>query len=72
MPKRESFDFGFSTVAAEDLSRATKAQKLYDAIVPLLDSLRENPEKDYIYWPNREEKVREFHSMLQNIFNSED
>jgi len=28
-------------------------------IVPLLVNLMKNPEKEYIYWPNRKEKIQE-------------
>ena len=27
--------------------------KLYAAIIPLLNNLEKNPEKEYIHWPNR-------------------
>jgi hypothetical protein len=32
-----------------------------------LNSLKANPEKDYIYWPNRLEKVEAFEDKLQGI-----
>ena len=41
--------------------------KLYNAILPLLSNLKLNPEKDYIYWPNRTEKVEQFEEMIANI-----
>ena len=28
-------------------------------IIPLLYNLKKNPDKEYIYWPNREEKLQE-------------
>ncbi len=44
-----------------------KLNKLYNAILPLLSNLKLNPEKDYIYWPNRTEKVEQFEEMIANI-----
>lgn len=47
-----------------------KLDKLYNAITPLLNNLKKNPEKDYILWPNRLEKVEQFETHLQYIYNS--
>jgi hypothetical protein len=44
-----------------------KLNKLYNAILPLLSNLKANPEKDYIYWPNRTEKVEAFEDHISNI-----
>ena len=46
-----------------------KLDSLYNAIVPLLNNLKKNPEKDYILWPNRLAKVEEFEDHLQKIYN---
>lgn len=68
------FDFGFSAVNENELeivqsaeNEKKKAEILYAAILPLLSRLKENPEKDYIYWPNRLPKVQEFEKSLQQI-----
>ena len=55
---------------AEQLATTTQERldKLYNAIVPLLNNLKQNPEKDYILWPNRLEKVEQFESHLQSIY----
>lgn len=45
-----------------------KLDKLYNAIVPLLNNLKKNPEKEYILWPNRLAKVEEFETHLQKIY----
>ena len=50
---------------AEDLE--DKLNKLYNAILPLLSNLKANPEKDYIYWPNRTEKVEAFEDHIAGI-----
>lgn len=47
-----------------------KLDKLYNAIQPLLLNLKKNPEKEYILWPNRIEKVDQFEDMLRKIYNS--
>lgn len=41
---------------------------LYNAIVPLLNNLKANPEKEYILWPNRLEKVEQFETHLQKLY----
>ena len=47
-----------------------KLDKLYNAIVPLLNNLKKNPEKEYILWPNRIEKVEQFEDHLYKIYSS--
>ena len=56
---------------AEQLATTTQAKldKLYNAITPLLNNLKSNPEKEYILWPNRLAKVEEFETHLQKIYN---
>tara|TARA_Y100000385_G_C12738959_1_gene485958 strand:- start:341 stop:619 length:279 start_codon:yes stop_codon:yes gene_type:complete len=46
-----------------------KLDKLYNAVQPLLNNLKANPEKDYIYWPNRTVKVEQFEDLIQGIYN---
>ena len=41
-----------------------KVEKL---ILPLLYNLMKNPEKDYIYWPNREEIINKQIARIQDI-----
>ena len=50
---------------AEELE--DKLNKLYNAILPLLSNLKANPEKDYIYWPKRTEKVEAFEDLIAGI-----
>ena len=78
----DSFDFGFTAVHEEDLetvqtltaqaedskSAQQKLDKIYKAILPLLKNLKENPEKDYIYWPKRLDKVNAFERMIKGIY----
>ena len=73
------FDFGFTAVDEEELesykqvssvasSTQDKVDKLYNAVIPLLNNLKANPEKDYILWPNRLQKVEEFEDYLTCIY----
>ena len=78
------FDFGFTAVTEEELEVVQEAQAkadtaydlhnqlhdLYNAVLPLLNNLKANPEKDYIYWPNRLEKVEAFEDHLYSIYKS--
>ena len=74
------FDFGFTAVDETELevvqkvaSNAEGTQKrlddLYNAIVPLLNNLKANPEKEYILWPNRTDKIEQFEKKLFDIYN---
>ena len=58
--------------AAASQTEASSAQerldKLYNAITPLLNNLKKNPEKEYILWPNRLEKVEQFEDHIQKIY----
>ena len=74
-------DFGFTAVneceleVAKQASAATgtakeqeeKLQKLYKAIKPLLANLKQNPEKEYILWPNRVGVIEKFEAHLADI-----
>lgn len=61
-----------SAVASETAATAEELQvkldTLYNAITPLLNNLKKNPEKEYILWPNRLAKVEEFEDHLQKIY----
>lgn len=41
---------------------------LYNAMAPLLNNLKKNPERQYILWPDRLEKIEAFEDMLQSIY----
>jgi len=45
-----------------------RLDKLYNAIIPLLNNLKKNPEKEYILWPDRLEKVEAFEEHLTKIY----
>ena len=44
-----------------------KLNNLYNAILPLLQNLKMNPEKEYILWPNRTEKIEAFEDHISGI-----
>ena len=76
------FDFGFTLVdeaeldSAKEVASSTasatatqdKLDKLYNAITPLLNNLKANPEKEYIKWPNRVDKVEAFECQILKIY----
>jgi uncharacterized coiled-coil protein SlyX len=45
-----------------------KLDKLYNAVQPLLNNLKANPEKEYILWPNRTDKIEQFETHIQSIY----
>ncbi|MAD22701.1 MAG: hypothetical protein CMO44_00835 [Verrucomicrobiales bacterium] len=57
-------------VEVEARSAQEKLDRLYNAITPLLNNLKKNPEKDYILWPDRLSKVEQFETHLQGIYKS--
>jgi len=78
--QNEEDDFGFSFSSENELKEAESLiemtveakykNKIYDILAlinPLLDNLQKNPEKEYIKWPNRFQKVEEFKKKLQKI-----
>ena len=44
-----------------------KAEYMYKAVAPLLNNLSANPEKEYIYWPDRVDKIQAFKLKLMQI-----
>jgi|TARA_Y100000385_G_scaffold272841_1_gene314072 folate-dependent tRNA-U54 methylase TrmFO/GidA len=56
-------------LSAQVESTSAKAELVYNAVIPLLNNLKANPEKDYIYWPNRHEKIDAFADKLYAIMN---
>ena len=59
------------TVASEATDVKDRLDKLYNAITPLLNNLKRNPEKEYILWPDRLKKVEAFETVLQKIYNGD-
>lgn len=65
-----------ATTAAKEVEQVAQTTQqrldsLYNAVIPLLNNLKKNPEKEYILWPNRLNKVEEFESRLLAIYRGE-
>jgi len=56
-----------SSASADAYQAEEKLNKLYNAILPLLLNLKKNPEKEYILWPNRVEKIEQFEDLITGI-----
>lgn len=61
----EDDDFGFSLISEEELNAdkqdaADKLKGLRKMVMPLLKNLMKNPDKEYIYWPDRVKKIQDF------------
>jgi len=56
-----------SSTEAEVKVLENKINNLYNAILPLLSNLKKNPEKEYILWPNRTEKIEAFEDHISGI-----
>lgn len=63
----DDFDFGFTLEDADTVIEKIpkdskkvkeKMQQLEKLILPLLNNLLKNPEKEYIHWPNRTEIIK--------------
>lgn len=75
-------DFGFTAVDEQQLTELSapvrnerddavdRLQKMYDSIIPLLKNLNANPDKEYIHWPNRKDKIAKFKAKLDSIGSS--
>lgn len=63
----DEFDFGFTAVSEDDIIDPTlttqtedlklRLQSVEKMILPLLQNLMKNPEKEMIKWPNRKEII---------------
>lgn len=56
------------TVSSTVQSTQERLDKLYNAVQPLLNNLKQNPEKEYILWPNRLEKIEQFEDHIQKLY----
>ena len=56
-----------SQVASTATTTQDKLDRLYNAVIPLLNNLKKNPEKEYILWPNRVEKIEQFEDLISGI-----
>jgi len=56
-----------TSASAEVEALEEKVSRLYNAILPLLTNLKKDPDKDYILWPNRTEKIDAFEDHIRKI-----
>ena len=57
------------TETAANVSQ-NKLEAMYKLIVPLIDNLMKDPDKSYIYWPDRQAKLQAFKKKLQSVIQS--
>ena len=56
-----------TTAEADNLD--ARLGKMYNMVMPLLNNLAKNPEKNYIFWPNRSEKIEQFRDAIDSVYN---
>lgn len=65
-------DFGFTMVNDEDITKSVpkdnRAQQLRDMVMPLLNNMKLNPEKDYIQWKGNE-RVKQINAFIKKMNN---
>lgn len=45
-----------------------RLDKLYSMVMPLLNNLAKNPDKNYIFWPNRLARIEQFRDQLNEVY----
>ena len=76
----DDFDFGFSAVSEEELTRPIKEEltrpikkgtdalsELSNLFLSFVGKLQANPDKEYIHWPNRIDKLKSLESKIKQI-----
>lgn len=70
MTTDDTNDFGFTLVGEEDiLVKAPvdlRAEKLRDMVMPLLNNMKKNPDKDYIQWPGKD-RVKQIDAFIKKM-----
>ena len=76
------YDFGFSLMSEDEIkieeeklkkvveNESYKLDKVREMIIPLLKNLMKEPQKEYIYWPDRKEKVEDFLKQINDFIDS--
>ena len=70
LPAVKDVNIKAEEVASTASTTQDKLDNLYNAIIPLLNNLKKNPEKEYILWPDRLAKVEAFETHLQKIYSN--
>lgn len=66
---QQEVDEKSSTLLEVEKTYQGKLEQLYKAVMPLLKNLAKDGEKEYIYWPNRVEKMEQFIAKVESIVN---
>jgi len=68
----ETDDFGFTFADSNEIQAQTqdKVEGLKNMIMPLLNNLMKNPEKDTIVWPNRDKTIKAFIKKMDEYIKS--
>ena len=80
---RTDYDFGFSFVSDEEMkakeaelskqlvetekSSQEKLEQLRDMIMLFLNNMLKDPDKPWIYWPDRQTKVKDFMEKIKKL-----
>ena len=72
MAEDREHDFGFTFANEDELIVDTSREKLVqlrDMIMPLLNNLKKNPDKEMIKWPNRADVIERQIKKLKSLTN---
>jgi len=59
-------------IVSEHSSNAQeKLTKMYNMIIPLINNLSKDPQKEYILWPGRDKKLAEFKASLDALISDD-
>ena len=56
------------STTAEASEVKARLDSIYKAIQPLLNNLKKDPERDYIYWPERLTKIEAFSDHIDKLY----
>ena len=65
---KDKIDRKLTLASSEKEKLDNKINSLYNMFQPLLNNLAANPEKEYIFWPNRLEKIEEFRDKIDAVY----
>ena len=66
--EKEKVERKVTLASSEKEKLDNKINSLYNMFQPLLNNLAKNPEKEYIFWPNRLEKIEEFRDKIDDVY----
>lgn len=68
-PKVQTVQTELDDVAQTKEKLEKKIQTLEKMIMPLLENLKKDPDKEYVKWPNRTEQINKFIQSIQKVIN---